>query len=30
VVGSYYDLANPEDAWDNLPQSFSCKKYNCE
>lgn len=30
VVGSYYDLANPEDAWDNLAQSFSCKKYNCE
>lgn len=30
VVGSYYDLADPEEAWDNLPQSFSCRPYGCE
>lgn len=30
VVGSYYDLAGPEEAWDNLPQSFSCQPYGCE
>ncbi|KUI68054.1 hypothetical protein VM1G_03608 [Cytospora mali] len=29
VVGSYYDLNDPEEHWDNLPQSFSCKEYNC-
>ncbi|ROW04162.1 hypothetical protein VSDG_00923 [Cytospora chrysosperma] len=29
VIGSYYDLADPEESWDNLPQSFSCKQYNC-
>lgn len=30
VIGSYYDLNDPEEAWDNVPQSFSCAEYNCQ
>lgn len=29
VIGSYYDLAGSEEMWDNYPQSFSCRQYNC-
>lgn len=29
VIGSYYDLGNQEESWDNMAQSFSCKQYNC-
>ncbi|CAN8104150.1 unnamed protein product [Discula destructiva] len=29
LIGSYYDLAGSEEMWDDYPQSFSCRSYNC-